>query len=254
MQKNLKNYISEHIKNLGVKKNDRLLVYSDLSKFGIDNKNLPQIMISSLKNIVGIKGTIVMPFYILDMKQKYVFDKKKFIFSKKIGSLTRKFCKEKNLFRSNSTIHNHIGIGPDAKILNFSKDKISLGKGSDFENMYRKNFKLLLLGCDPMQGATYLHHIEALQRVPYRKWITVKKMKKEGKKIINISVKYFAKKDDRYISNFDLIFNDINRLKNNLIVEKIKYGKSFCINLQNLHKFSIRMLKKDIFYFVKKNS
>ena len=37
MQKNLKNYISEHIKNLGVKKNDRLLVYSDLSKFGIDN-------------------------------------------------------------------------------------------------------------------------------------------------------------------------------------------------------------------------
>ena len=50
MKKNLKKYISNHISNLGVKKNDKLLIYSDLSRFGINNAKLPLIVISSLKN------------------------------------------------------------------------------------------------------------------------------------------------------------------------------------------------------------
>jgi len=33
MKKNLKKYILDHIKNLGIKKNDKILVYSDLSRF-----------------------------------------------------------------------------------------------------------------------------------------------------------------------------------------------------------------------------
>ena len=91
--------------------------------------------------------------------------------------LLLKLSKEKNLIRSRCLIHNHIGIGPNAKILNLSKENISIGKGSDFEYMKLNNFKLLLLGCDPIQGATYLHHLEALHGVPYRKWITIKKKK-----------------------------------------------------------------------------
>ena len=41
--------------------------------------------------------------------------------------------------------------------------------------MKKNNFKLILLGCEPNQGATYLHHLEAIYGVPYRKWITIKK-------------------------------------------------------------------------------
>ena len=50
-----------------------------------------------------------MPFYILGKENKYIFNKKKFIFQKN-NSLTKKFCSERNLIRSNSMIHNHIGI------------------------------------------------------------------------------------------------------------------------------------------------
>ena len=71
MKKNLKKYISNHISKLGVKKNDKLLIYSDLSRFGINNAKLPLIVISSLKKIIGKKGTIIMPFYMLE-KQKYI--------------------------------------------------------------------------------------------------------------------------------------------------------------------------------------
>ena len=75
MSEKLKNYIYKHIKNLGIRKNDNILVYSDLSKFGISNKNLPKIIIHCLKKIVGKKGTIIMPFYFLEMPKNFIFDK-----------------------------------------------------------------------------------------------------------------------------------------------------------------------------------
>jgi len=252
MKKNLKKYFLSHIGKLGIKKNDKLLVYSDLSRFGINDKKLPLIVISSLKEIVGKKGTIIMPFYMLEKNKKFIFEKKKFIFTNKIGSLTKKFCKEKKLIRSNCLIHNHIGLGPHAKILNFSKENISIGKGSDFDFMKKNNFKLLLLGCDPIQGATYLHHLEALLKVPYRKWIKVKKKKMFNKKIKDISVKYFAKKSNKYASNFNSIFNKLNNSKT-LKIQKIKYGRSYFIKLKNLHNFGLKLLKKNKYSFVIKN-
>ena len=253
MRKNLKKYIFNHINRLGIKKNDKLLVYSDLSRFGFKSKRLPHIVISSLKKIIGKKGSIIMPFYILEKNKKFIYEKKKFIFTDKIGALTKIFCKEKKLIRSNCLIHNHIGLGPNAKILNLSKENISIGKGSDFEFMMKNNYKLLLLGCDPIQGATYLHHLEALVEVPYRKWINVIKKKIERKKIKNVSIRYFAKKNNKYKSNFNLIFDKLENSKINLNVQKIKYGRSFCIKLKNLHNFGLKLLKKNEYSFVMKN-
>ena len=96
MKKNLKKYILNHLKKLKLKKNDKLLVYSDLSRFGLNDKKLPSIVISSLKKIIGNKGTIIMPFYIFENDKKFIFNKK-FVFTNKIGSLTKSFCKEKKL-------------------------------------------------------------------------------------------------------------------------------------------------------------
>jgi aminoglycoside N3'-acetyltransferase len=253
MKKNLKKYISDHINKLGIKKNDKLLVYSDLSRFGINDKKLPLVIISSLKKIIGKRGTIIMPFYMLEKNKKFIFDKRKFVFTNKIGSLSKKFCKEKKLIRSNCLIHNHIGLGPHAKILNFSKENISIGKGSDFDLMKKNNFKLLLLGCEPIQGATYLHHLEALFKVPYRKWIRVNKKIIYKEKIKDISVKYFAKKNNKYTSNFNLVFNKLNYSKNVLNIEKVKYGRSYFVKLKNLHNFGLMLLKKNKHSFVIKN-
>jgi len=252
MSKKLKNYILKHIKNLGIKKNDKVLVYSDLSRFGIDEKNLPQIIISSLKDILGKNGTIIMPFYIFEKNSDFIFNKKKFIFSNKIGALTRKFCREKKIIRSNSLIHNHIGLGPMAKILNFSEEKVSIGKSSDFEFMKNYDFKLLMLACDPMQGATYLHHLEAVYGVPYRKWILVKKKKIKNNIKKEVSISYYGKKNNNYISNFNFVFNKIKKNKSVLAEEKVKYGKSFCINLKDLDRLGLKLLKKNKYSFVKK--
>jgi aminoglycoside N3'-acetyltransferase len=252
MKINLKKNILNHLKKLGLKKNDKLLVYSDLSRFGLNDKKLPSIVISSLKKIIGNKGTIIMPFYIFEDDKKFIFNKKKFEFTSKIGSLTKSFCKEKNLVRSNCLIHNHIGIGSQAKILKLSNERISLGKKSDFEFMMINDFKLLLLGCNAMQGATYLHHLEALYEVPYRKWINVIKKKVEKRKIKNVSVRYFAKKNNKFISNFNHVFEQLSNIKKFIKIDKIKYGRSSCIKLKDLHNFSLSLLKKNKYSLVKK--
>ncbi len=253
MTKNLKNYIFEHIKKLNVKRDDRLLVYSDLSKFGINNISLPKIILDTIKKIIGKKGTIVMPFYILNAKSDFIYDKKKFIISSKIGILTKLFLKEENLVRSNCLIHNHIGIGQDSKILLKSSENISIGKQSDFELMKNKNFKLLLLGCNPIQGATYLHQIEAIRKVPYRKWINVKKIKINKRKKMIVQVKYYSKINNKFSSDFDNVFKKIKKNSSVLKEQKIKYGKSFCISLKDLDKIGINFLNKDKYSFVKRN-
>ena len=38
-----------------------------------------------------------MPFYMLEKNKTFVFDRKKFVITNKIGSLTKKFCKEKKV-------------------------------------------------------------------------------------------------------------------------------------------------------------
>jgi len=253
MSNKLKNYILKHLKNLKIKKGDNLLVYSDLSKFGFSSKSLPKIIISSLKLIIGKNGTIVMPFYNFGGGKNFLFDKKKFAYTNMIGTLTREFSKEKKILRSNSLIHNHIGLGPKANVLNFSKEEVSMGKDSDFEFFKNYNFKLLLLACEPIQGATYLHHLEAIYKVPYRKWITLKRKKIIKGVIKSIFIKYFAKKNDNYISNFNSVFKKIRKYKSIICEQKVKYGRSYFISLKHLDKIGLKFLKENKYSFVKKN-
>ena len=73
------------------------------------------------------------------------------------------------------------------------------------------------------------------------------------KKIKDVSIKYFAKKNNKYKSNFNFIFDELENSKTNLNIQKIKYGRSFCIKLKNLHNFSLKLLKKNKYSFVMKN-
>ena len=252
MHKNLKKYINSHIKSLGVKKNNNVLVYSDISKFGINNKKLPNLILSSLKKIIGPKGSIVLPFYIFGKQKKLIFEKKKFVFNSQTGILSKLFCKEKRLLRSKCLIHNHIGIGPSAKVLNLSKENITTGKNSDFEYMKNSNFKLLLLACSPMQGATYLHHLETINNVPYRKWILVKRKVLKNNSAQQVLINVFAKKNNKYVPDFNNVFKKIKKDTFKIFEKKVRYGKSYCITLKDLDNFGTILLKKNKYSLVTK--
>ena len=145
----------------------------------------------------------------------------------KLNYLYLKFFKNFSKFKSKSLIHRHIGLGKDAKCLLKTKSSISLGYKSDFHHLLSKNFNLLLLGCKASEGATYLHHLEALVGVPYRKWIKIKFKTKKNRKINYQYLNYYSRKNSNYKENFDNFFGKINK-------KLVQYSKKIFFDESNL--------------------
>ena len=244
--------VYNHIKKLKVKKNDKIIVHADLSKFGIINKNLAVIVLRVLKRIIGKNGSIIMPMYNLDMPKNYIYDIEVISKNTNISVLSKEFFNTQKVYRSSNPLHNHIGIGRESKFLLDTNSNLSFGKNSDFHYMYRKNFKLILLGCTPQQGATYLHHLEALVGVPYRKWIKIEKKILSSNKIKKIIVNYYAVKNRNYKANFNILFDKIKNCGAKINNIKLKFGSSLSINIRELDKYSKLLLEKDAYSFVKK--
>ena len=241
----IKKKIFNHLKNLGIKKGDNLLVYSKLSSFGIINNQLPEIIIECLTKKIGKNGSLVMPLYTFG-KKKELFDIKKIYPNSMIGLLNKKFFERKSILRSKCPIHSHIGIGPNSKCLNMSNPHYSFGKKSDFYYFHKKNFKMILLGCTPQEGATYFHHLEAIVSVSYRKWVVLKRKVIDYKKnkIKFLKVNFFStKKNIKY--DLNKAFNGIVRLGAKLKEDNLKYGNSYSMSLKDLHKYGLILLKKN---------
>lgn len=236
--------IKAHFNKLRIKKNDNLCIHSDLSSFGIYDKRLPKLIICILKKKIGKNGSIVMPSYNLDINKINSSTNKK-IYKKTNGILSYYLKKNYNVIQSKSLLHSHIGIGKNIKFLQKTPINSSFGLSSDFNFLKKKNFKLLLLGCRPNQGATYIHQIEYIAKVPYRKKIIIQLKYKKKK----IKYHYFARVDKKIHENFDSFFK---KIKKYFLSVELKYGSSHIISIRILHDLGIFFIKKNKYTFVKK--
>ena len=121
--KGIKRIVIHHLKELSIKKKDNLVVYSNLSSFGLKTKKIPQLVLSEIKKMIGPKGSLIMPAYILGVAPDFIYDVQKIHNCSSISNLTKYFFKKKNIIRSLNPIHNHIGFGHAAKFLKTSKFK-----------------------------------------------------------------------------------------------------------------------------------
>ncbi len=250
LKKSQKKEILKHLFKLNIKKDQNIVLHANLSTFGIFSNYLPKFIIKEIIKIIGKKGTLIMPMYNLNLDKKITYDKNKLYEIRAISNIYKEFFKTKNKYISNSLVHRHFGVGKLAKKLSLESGYTSIGKKSDFEFFLNNNFKLILLGCKASEGATYLHHLEAIMKVPYRKWIKIER-KIYNKKNLKIKTNYFARKNKKYIENFDKVFENKRIIKQSKIVRN-KYGKSFAIKFSNLHKIGVDLLKRNKYAFVKK--
>ena len=66
----------KHLKKLDVKKNDTVLVHSNISEIGFNNidfKSSIDILHSSLTSVIGANGTICVPSFYWDFNKKKNF-------------------------------------------------------------------------------------------------------------------------------------------------------------------------------------
>jgi aminoglycoside N3'-acetyltransferase len=250
LKKTHKQELVKHLVKLGLKKDQKIVLHANLATFGIPSVNFPDFVIKSILEILGPNGSLIMPMYNLNLNPKIIYDKKKLYNIRAISSIYKEFFKVKEKIISNSFVHRHFGIGENIDFLGHGDPGISLGKNSDFEKFYQNNFLLVLLGCKPSEGATYLHHLESIKKVPYRTWINLPR-KILDKKKLDIKIKYFARKNSNFKEDFDKVF-EYKTISSKTKKIGNKYGFSFMINIKDLHNAGLKILNKNIYAFVKK--
>ena len=249
-------YYSDFVNALslaGIKEGDVVFVHSDISAFGklllFDRKLLLQTLIDSIKEAVGEDGTIIMPTftYSFDKNETYDVENTK----STVGTLTEFFRKQEDVSRTIHPSHSVVVLGGHKnELLNIGKD--TFGQGSVFEKFHKLNGKLVFFGTPFHEACTFIHYIEQMYEVPYRY------MRKYKGKIIKDDKEY----EDEFLFyyKYSFFYTDMlsleKHLKENGLLKEVKAGEGniSVIESDNLLKEGLKLLDKDVFFFLKNNS
>jgi aminoglycoside 3-N-acetyltransferase len=243
---------AEHLKELGVADGDQILVHSRLLSFGLIEGGV-EVVYKTLRKAVGTMGTIAVPNYIFDINGKRNYDYDPACTpSPLMGALSEYIRELPDAHRSRSPIHNHSVVGKNVGIVNKMTGEASFGEKSDFHLFYTAGFSLLLLGCSFCEGASYVHHVETMCRVPYRRWVEVpRRIMDSTGGFENVLCHYYDRIDRGYRENFDVI-GDKMQEEQKLVGASCPYGNSYYMRLSDLHDCVRRMIEKDPYAVVKK--
>ena len=163
------------------------------------------------------------------------------------GSLSNYILKKKNSIRSLHPLTSVVAIGKNAKYICLNNNNNSYGKNTPYDKLLSLNTKFISIGIKCNLNCSQVHHVEYINKVPYR---FLKKIVKNVKIAGKIKKKYF------YIYVLKKKYVNIKRNRNKLIfsnfkkfskIQKIRLGSNF-IYVYNFSEF-IRVTDK----FMKKN-
>ena len=249
-----KNEFIKHLKKLDVKKNDTVLVHSNISDIGFNNIDLKSsidILHSSLISIIGTNGTICVPSFYWGFDKKKIFDlKNKKSINLDIGIYSRYISGLKNSVRSLNPIASIAAVGKNAKIICNNKTASAYGIDSPFDVLTNLDAKMLFLGVD-LRYMTYVHYVEQRVGVPHRYFkLHDGKIIKNGKKI-NLPVVSFVRHYNKKIIN-DIEGNNKKFSKKNLLKKTVfNNRKLYSIKTKKFFEFLKVKLQKDCFYLLK---
>lgn len=241
--KSLTGKINDHLKKLNIKKDDNLIVHSNIIPFGIYNVGLPRYIINCILKKIGKSGSLAMPLYNLGLKNNSTVNVDKDYNIKENSILSKYYFNNYKVAKSSSIFHSHILSGAlkkDFKLRNFFN---SYGNDSDFDFFLKKKFKLILLGCDATEGCTYLHHVEFKTKSPFRIKKYFNFVVKKNSKTYKKKISYQVRKKNIFLNLNNIFFHPQVLKKTRIAV--LKYGKSFSIQLDDLDFLSQELLSKN---------
>ena len=170
-------------------------VHSRLLTFGRIEGGAAAVF-EALRGKVGEEGTLVFPTYTLNLGSDDVYDRRSTP-SFAMGALSEFSRKQPGVQRTDCPMHGHTATGAEASTVLGADHLQSMGPGSAFEAMRRKGFHLLLLGCSFHEGATFVHHAEAMHGVPYREWLALpRSICREDGSVHKVTCRYYGRKPD----------------------------------------------------------
>ena len=171
--------IKEQIISMGVQSGDILYVSSDMTgilkeaqdNLGFKDKSgreqFLNALIDMLKDIVGLKGTLLFPMYNWDFCKGTKFSIR--TTKSKVGALNNFILENRSDFkRTRHPLYSFMVTGKDADYLCSLDNQEAFGPNSPFAYLDNRNAKHLAMGIGMADGLTFVHYLEQLANVPYR--------------------------------------------------------------------------------------
>ncbi len=247
------NDILQSLQKVGVQEKDIVFVHSDISIFGkigdIKNKSeFLRLILQAFKEAVGKEGTIIMPTFSYSFCRNETYDPE--TSPSRVGALTTCFRKEPDVARTIHPIFSVVIWGEKKRYFNSNLSKDSFDKDSIFGKLHKQNGKILFFGAS-FQSCTFIHYVEQLYGVPYRYMKTFHGKIRTGKHIYEDDCTYFV----RYLDSNVIV--DLSKLRNYLekndLIKKVTLGEGeiHLVESNALTEEGLKLLKKDIYYFLK---
>jgi len=188
--------VEELFRSLNLKKNDVVVLSSDLSRLAMTCKAKGEALnvnsiIECLQSILS-DGTILIPAFTDDLVSGDEFDWLKA--KPSTGAVSNKVQRRKDFIRSKDPLHSYFVWGKNTDEMLSKNDDSTFGQDSIFAFFKEQNAKFVLLDVHLQDSLTYIHYVEEQNKVTYRKpyFYDIKCNYPEG--IKNRTIKFYSRK------------------------------------------------------------
>lgn len=165
--------ISDELKNLAsaVRPGAFVWVFADVTGLAIAARKQrerfdPNHIIDAFLERLGPTGTLILPTFNFDLRQGENYDIEQ---TKSVcGALSETARKRSDFSRSGNALHSFVLHGALKEAFLACDTSTSFGPNSPFALMAEKGCELVAINLDLQRSYTFIHHIEELERVPYR--------------------------------------------------------------------------------------
>ncbi len=170
-QSNIIDELSERWINSGLKNDDIILLHSNLKRTFLECKRKKQkittaSVLKSFLNVIGQKGTLILPLFNFDFTKGKNFD---FNNTKsQMGLLTEELRKNYNIERTGHPVYSFGIIGGKKKEFKNVDNFSAYSASSPFGIIHKLNGKIGILDLEDQNSMTYYHYIEEQEKVAYR--------------------------------------------------------------------------------------
>lgn len=249
-KKILKDKIEKLLKDLGVSRNDNIIIHSNTASIHHffnkkSDKNL-KFFFSIILNYIGKSGTVLVPTYNYNFTKGKTFHRKKTL--SQVGELGNFLIKSYSKNRTYDPVFSHIVFGKQKNQIFKCDTSEAFGDDSIFNFILSKNFKIICFCCSP-SSMTFIHFIEKKMKVNYRYNKYFKSFINKNNKLINFRYKYcVGKKNIDYILKEKKIYYLLNKK-----LKTKNFGRFNCsqINTKLLFKLIKVKLIKNKYFLIK---
>jgi aminoglycoside 3-N-acetyltransferase len=168
------------LRQLDLKPGSLVVVTADVTRLALAGRRLEigfniDNFIDTIKQVIGKGGTLVIPSFNFNLKNS-----EHFIPSKSLpitGALAVAALKRPEFIRTKNPLHSFLVWGEHAEALAALDNKSSFDKDSPFAFFRENDAKMLLIDTSITAAFTFVHHVEEMEGVRYRRfkrmWINV---------------------------------------------------------------------------------